>query len=194
VPDRRASSIDPALARRLKVVGLDVDGVLTDGGLYIGTAGAQPVELKRFHIQDGLGIKLLQMAGLAVVFVTARASAATLARARELRVDDVLQDNRKLPAFAALLARRGLEWDACCFVGDDLPDLPLLRRVAWPVAVANAVPEVLAAAHYTTRVPGGAGAVREVAETVLRARGAWDDVVSDYLRKREEARVAAGSR
>ena len=185
--------IDAAVARRIRLVGLDVDGVLTDGGLYIGQAGDHPVELKRFHIQDGLGIKLLQMAGLAVAFVTARASDATRARARELKVDDVILDNRKLPAFADLIARRGFEWDECCFVGDDLPDLPLLRRVGLPIAVANAVPEVLAAAAHVTAAAGGDGAVREVAHALLTARGTWDSTVAQYLHQREEARVPARS-
>jgi len=185
--------IDPALAGRIRLVGLDVDGVLTDGGIYVGKAGDHAVELKRFHIQDGLGIKLLQMAGLAVVFVSARASEATHARARELRVDEVIQDNRKLPAFTALLARRVLTWDDCCFVGDDLPDLPLLRRVGLPVAVANAVPEVRAAARFVTARAGGSGAVREVAEAILRARDAWDTLLTDYLRQRGEADAAVRS-
>ncbi|MGH9260727.1 MAG: KdsC family phosphatase, partial [Acidimicrobiales bacterium] len=137
--------IDAALARRIRLVGLDVDGVLTDGGLYIGMTAQHPVELKRFDIQDGLGIKLLRDAGLAVVLVSARRSEATDLRARELKVDEVVQHNKKLPAFADVLRRRGVAWEDCVFVGDDLPDLPLLRRVGLPIAVANAVPEVAAA-------------------------------------------------
>ncbi len=127
-------------------------------------AGDRPVELKRFDIQDGLGIKMLQMAELAVVFLSARASDATLARARELRVDDVIQDKHKLSAFTAVLARRAVAWDECCYLGDDLPDLPLLRRVGLPVAVANAVPEVRARGAVRDRGPrrirGGARAGR----------------------------------
>ena len=186
--------IDPVLARRIRLVGLDVDGVLTDGGLYIGQAGGQPVELKRFDIQDGLGIKLLQMAGLTVAFVSARTSEATAARARELKVDEVIQSNKKLPAFEQLLARHKLAWEDCCFVGDDLPDLPVLRRVGLPVAVANAVPEVRAAAQVMTRAAGGAGAAREVAELVLRGRGAWDELLDEYFRQRGETGVDAQSR
>src|SRR2546429_6417405 len=120
--------IDAGLARRLKLVGLDVDGVLTDNGIYVGMVGDHPVELKRFHIQDGLGIKLLRDAGLVVVLASARRSEATELRARELKVDEVVQDKRKLPAFEDLLRRRGVSWEDCAFVGDDLPDLPLLRR------------------------------------------------------------------
>src|SRR2546426_10197090 len=104
--------IDASLARRLKLVGLDVDGVLTDNGIYVGMVGDPPVELKRFHIQDGLGIKLLRDAGLVVVLASARRSEATELRARELKVDEVVQDKRKLPAFEDLLRRRGVSSNA----------------------------------------------------------------------------------
>ncbi len=144
--------LDVAVARRLKLVGFDVDGVLTDNGIYIGMVGDHPVEFKRFHIQDGLGVRMLRTAGLAVVWLSGRESAATALRARELEVDEVIQDPtaRKLPAFAALLERRGLRWEDCAFVGDDLADLPLLKRVALPIAVANGVAEVKAAARLVT--------------------------------------------
>lgn len=176
--------LDPTLARRIRLVGLDVDGVLTDGGIYVGQMGDHPVELKRFHIQDGLGIKFLRQAGLVVVFVSARRSDATELRARELKVDEVVQDNHKLPAFTALLERRGVAWDACAFVGDDLPDLPLLRRVGLPMAVANAVPQVKTVARVVTAAGGGQAAVREVAELLLRARGEWDALLERYLQER----------
>jgi len=184
--------IDRALAERIRLVGLDVDGVLTDGGVYVGHAGDQPIELKRFQIQDGLGLRLLAAAGIRIVLVSGRPSEATTARARELHVDEVIQDEgaRKLPAFSAMLERRAIGWADCCFVGDDLPDLPLLRRVGLPVAVANAVPEVRAAARLVTSHPGGSGAVREVAEAILRARDAWDALLTDYLRQRGEADAA----
>jgi len=183
--------LDAALARRLKLVGFDVDGVLTDGGVYIGQAADQPVELKRFHIQDGLGIKLLRQAGLTVVLVSARRSAATDLRARELKVDEVVQDNKKLPAFAALLARRGVAWNESAFVGDDLPDLPLLRRVGLPIAVPNAVAEVKAAVRLVTTAAGGQAAAREVAEIILKARGVWDDLVQQYLLERGDVETPA---
>src|SRR6266700_2331022 len=95
--------------------------------------------------------------------------------ARELKVDELVQDNKKLPAFTALLERRGVAWEETAFVGDDLPDLPLLTRVGLPIAVANAVPEVKAAARVVTTLAGGQGAVREVAELILKARGEWQD-------------------
>ena len=175
--------LDAALARRLKLVGFDVDGVLTDNGLYVGMVGDHPVEFKRFHIQDGLGVRMLRAAGLAVVWVSGRESAATALRARELAVDELIQEPtaRKLPVFEALLARRGLAWHECAFVGDDLADLPVLARVGLPVAVANGVPEVQAAARLVTTVPGGQGAVREVAELILKARGEWQGLITKYF-------------
>jgi 3-deoxy-D-manno-octulosonate 8-phosphate phosphatase (KDO 8-P phosphatase) len=186
--------LNAALARRLKLVGFDVDGVLTDGGIYVGQSADHPVEFKRFHIQDGLGVKFLRQAGLVVVLASARRSEATDLRARELKVDEIVQDNPKLAAFATILARRAVEWDECAFVGDDLPDLPLLARVALPIAVANAVPEVKAAAAIVTRRSGGDGAVREVAETILKARHVWDDLVQQYLQERGDVEAPPSHR
>ena len=185
--------LDATTARRLKLVGLDVDGVLTDNGIYLGTVGDHPVELKRFHIQDGLGVRMLRSAGLAVVWVSGRESAATALRARELEVDELIQDPtaRKLPAFERLLERRQLEWEECAFVGDDLADLPVLARVGLPVAVANAVAEVRSAARVVTTVPGGQGAVREVAELILKARGEWQGLLTKYFVERGD--VAHGA-
>jgi len=175
--------IDASLARRLKLVGLDVDGVLTDNGLYLGLVGDHSVEFKRFHIQDGLGVRMLRTAGLLVIWLSGRESAATVLRARELHVDELIQDPtaRKLPAFEALLARRGLAWEDCAFVGDDLADLPLLSRVGLPIAVANGVAEVKAAARVVTTTAGGQGAVREVAELILKARGDWQGLITKYF-------------
>ena len=176
--------LDQVLARRLRLVGFDVDGVLTDNGIYLGTVGDHPVELKRFHIQDGMGLRMLKQAGLSVVFASARVSTATEQRGRELKIDEVLQDKYKLPAFEAMLARRGIGWEETAFVGDDLPDLPLLQRVALPIAVANAVPEVKAVAGIVTERAGGAGAAREVAELILRTRGEWQELVTKYFVER----------
>ncbi len=181
--------IDAAIARRLKLVGFDVDGVLTDGGVYVGQTADHPVELKRFHIQDGLGVRFLRAAGLVVVFVSGRKSPATTLRARELAVDELVQQDAgfKLAAFEQILQRRGVAWEETAFVGDDIPDLPLLHRVGLPIAVANAAPEAKAAARLVTAAAGGQGAAREVAEAVLKARGAWEPVVQDYLQERGDA-------
>lgn len=178
--------IEPAVARRIKLVGFDVDGTMTDGGLYIGVAGGQPVELKRFDIQDGLGVHLLRSAGLLVAIVTGRAGEAARLRAEELEVDEFTADAaaRKLPAFEEILRRRQVRWEEACFLGDDLPDLPLLKRVALPIAVANACREVKETAQFTTSAAGCRGAVREAAEALLQARGTWTDLIRGYLRER----------
>jgi 3-deoxy-D-manno-octulosonate 8-phosphate phosphatase (KDO 8-P phosphatase) len=180
--------IDAALARRIRLVGFDVDGVLSDGGLYIGRVGDHPVELKRFDSQDGSGAWLLRRAGLVLALCSGRHSDATAIRAREMKIDEVLQDEsgagHKLESFAAMLARRSIAWDDCAFVGDDIADLPLLSRVGLPIAVANAVPEVKAAAALVTERPGGRGVVREVAERLLSLRGVWEDVIHQYLEER----------
>jgi len=175
------------LARRIRLVALDVDGVLTDNGVYIGAleTGAQ-VELKRFDIQDGLGIGLLKRAGIEVVLVSGRYSPATEVRAKELGIEcHQTPGGRKLPAFLELLERHAVTWDEVAFVGDDLADLPILRRVALPVAVSNGVAEVRGVALWTTSRPGGAGAVREFAEALLQARGEWAARVEEYCRDRE---------
>jgi 3-deoxy-D-manno-octulosonate 8-phosphate phosphatase (KDO 8-P phosphatase) len=175
--------IDAGLARRIRLLGLDVDGVLTDNGIFVGPVDGQVVELKRFDIQDGLGLMLMRSAGLPVVWVSGRHSEATTARARELRVEEVLQvpGPRKLEAFGALLERRGIAWDEAAFVGDDLADLQVLRRVGLPMAVANAVAEVKAAAAFVTTAPGGHGAVREAIEALLHARGDWPALLERYF-------------
>lgn len=184
--------IDPTLARRVRMVGLDVDGVLTDGGIYLGAANAPgeavPFELKRYDIQDGLGIQLLRACGLAVAIITGRVSESVAWRARELQIDAVVQDPqaRKLPALRRLADERGMSLDEVAFVGDDLPDLAVLRAVGLPVAVGNAVADVAAACTVRLSARGGHGAVREFAEALLRARGEWDDAVARYVRERAE--------
>ena len=179
--------IDAQTARRVRLLGLDVDGVLTNNAVYLGLADGERVEFKQFDIRDGLGIHLARRAGLAVAWISGRFSEATSLRAAELAIDELVQEDaaRKAPAMAELLARRGVGWDEVAFVGDDLPDLPVMRRVGLPIAVANAVKETREAAAYVTRSPGGAGAVREVVEVLLRMRGQWDDVLQSYLRERE---------
>jgi 3-deoxy-D-manno-octulosonate 8-phosphate phosphatase (KDO 8-P phosphatase) len=178
--------IDRKLARSIRLVGLDVDGVMTDGGIYLGAAGGEPVELKRYEIQDGLGVHLLQRAGLRVAIVTGRVSESVRLRARELDVDDVAQDPnaQKLPAFLAMLDRHGIAPSEAAFVGDDFPDLAILRIVGLPVAVGNAVPEIRATCKLQLSRPGGSGAVRELAELLLKARGEWKRVTEAYVRER----------
>jgi 3-deoxy-D-manno-octulosonate 8-phosphate phosphatase (KDO 8-P phosphatase) len=182
-----AGRIAPDLAARIKLVVLDVDGVLTDGGIYVGAGeSGEPVELKRFDIGDGLGILLLQRAGVRVVAVSGRESAATALRARELGLTwHQAPGGFKLGAVLGVLDEVGCDWADVAILGDDLPDLPALSRAGLPVAVANAVAEVRAVAAWQTRRPGGAGAVREFAEALLRARGAWRELVTAYVGERE---------
>jgi 3-deoxy-D-manno-octulosonate 8-phosphate phosphatase (KDO 8-P phosphatase) len=174
----RPSSLDA----RLKAVRLflcDVDGVLTDGSIFIGGAG----EMKRFHIQDGLGLIFLRRAGFKVGWVSARPSPVTKARARELKIDFLVQQGdylSKTGAVAQLLRRTKLDWDAVCFMGDDVVDLGPMQRAALAVAVANAGREVKAAAHYVTRAAGGHGAVRETVEMILKAQKKWGSIVAGY--------------
>jgi 3-deoxy-D-manno-octulosonate 8-phosphate phosphatase (KDO 8-P phosphatase) len=171
------------------MLALDVDGVLTDNGVQVGVVGGQRVEFKQFDIQDGLGLALLRGLSLQVAWVSARPSDATTLRATELKISEVIQapDGRKVPPMQAMLDRLGIGWDEVAFVGDDLADIPVLRRVGLPIAVANAVAEVKALAHHVTAAPGGRGAVREVVEWLLRARGEYDQALQRYLAAREVA-------
>lgn len=183
-----AEPIEPGLARRIRLVVLDVDGVMTDGGIYLGaTERGEPVEMKRFDIQDGLGIRLLKEAGIEVAIVTGRESHAVRIRAEELEVDEVHQDRTaaKLNTVTALLERRGIGWEEMAFVGDDLPDLPILRRCGLPAVVGNATSDARATAVWAAERHGGRGAVREFAEALLTARGEWATAVERYVAERE---------
>jgi 3-deoxy-D-manno-octulosonate 8-phosphate phosphatase (KDO 8-P phosphatase) len=175
-------------AQAVRLLALDVDGVLTDNGIYLGPIAGNRVELKRFDIQDGLGHTLLRSTDIEVAWVSGRQSDATTLRANELGVRTVLQIDkaRKLPALEKLLRERGLAWSQVAFVGDDLADLPVLRRAGLPIAVANAVDEVKAVAAYVTRTTGGHGAVRDAIEAILRARGEWESAIDRYLTERGE--------
>jgi 3-deoxy-D-manno-octulosonate 8-phosphate phosphatase (KDO 8-P phosphatase) len=178
--------IDPAIAREIRVVGLDVDGVLTDGGIYLGDVDGAPHEFKRYDIQDGLGIYFLRLAGLIPVIVTGRVSMSVDLRARELGIDHVAQDAdaQKLRGLRRILDALGEDLNRVAYIGDDFPDLAILRRVALPVAVGNAVPEIRAVCRVHLARSGGRGAVREFAELLLRARGDWDEVVERYVAER----------
>ncbi|MFL5575384.1 MAG: KdsC family phosphatase [Gemmatimonadaceae bacterium] len=191
----RQVTIDPALARRVRFVGLDVDGVLTDGGIYLGDVEGERMELKRYDIQDGLGIHFLREAGIRVGILTGRVSESVRLRAAELWLEDVSQDAQaqKYPALVAMLERHGIALEEAAFVGDDFPDLAVLRAVGLPVAVGNAVPEIVdeCAVHLTRH--GGRGAVREFAEALLKARGDWESVVERYVRDRSPQPLTAAT-
>lgn len=174
--------LDRDRVRQIRLLGLDVDGVLTDNAVFIGEVAGQRVEFKRFDIQDGLGHVLLAIAGLEVIWVSGRHSAATTLRGEELGVTTVLQvpASAKVPAIEAELSRRGLTWDQFAFVGDDLADLRVFERAGLAIAVANAIPRIKSLAHHVTTAPGGHGAVREVIDLILAARGQSDAVVAAY--------------
>ncbi|MGD8377108.1 MAG: HAD hydrolase family protein [Acidobacteriota bacterium] len=165
-------------ARKIRMVLMDVDGVMTDGTL---TFFGDGTEVKVFHAQDGVGIRLAQRAGLEVGVITGRRSRAVEARCRELDIQEVHQgDWRKLPAFEEILRRRGLGAEEVCFIGDDLVDLPLLRRAGLAITVPGARPEVMAAAHACTDLGGGRGAVRDALEAILKAQGRWEELLGLY--------------
>jgi len=159
---------------------MDVDGVLTDGHIWlISQPDGSATEMKAFSAYDGAGLKLARMAGLRTGLITGRDSAATMRRARELEMEFVYQGSaEKIVAYRKLLQRAGVAESEIAYVGDDLPDLPILDRVGLAIAVANAVPEVKACAHYVTRTSGGSGAVREVVDLLLRAQGKWQNLYS----------------
>ena len=181
-----ASALDGETARSIRLVGIDVDGVLTDGGIYLGAVDGTPLEFKRYDIQDGLGIHFLRKAGIRVAIVTGRVSDSVRLRAAELEIEDVAQDAyaRKLPALNRILERHQIASAETAFIGDDFPDLAVLRAVGLPVAVANAVPEVLRECRLHLNQSGGRGAVREFAELLLKARGEWETLYEAYVTER----------
>ncbi|MEM7417931.1 MAG: HAD hydrolase family protein [Gemmatimonadota bacterium] len=182
-----ANPISPDLAGRVRLVIFDVDGVLTDSGLYVGeTSSGDAVELKRFDIQDGVGMKMLMWGGLQVAIVSGRVSEATAIRAREIGIDECHQepDAHKLRVVERLLDRTGVAWDEVAMIADDIPDLAVLRRVGLKAAVANATEHVAAIADWQATKRGGHGAAREFTDELLRARGDLDAVVERYVEER----------
>src|SRR5262245_2170496 len=164
--------------RRIELILSDVDGVLTDGGIWYDNQG---VELKGVHIRDGLGIHLWKRAGFRFGVLTARTSHIVKVRAGELGIDIVRQGfEDKLPVAQEIARSCGLTPEQVCYIGDDLTDLPVIRFAGLGAAVADAVSEVRAAAAYVTRLPGGRGAVRELIETILQAKGRWEDATQRY--------------
>lgn len=158
-------------AQNIRLLILDVDGVLTDGRLYFGPKGET---LKVFHVRDGHGLKMAQRAGIEVAFVSGRRSDAAYHRAKELGISRFHEGVRdKVAVMEEIMAAMQIEASQVAAVGDDLVDLPHMSRVGLAVAVADAVPEVVAAAHWVTANPGGRGAVREVCDLLLKAQGKW---------------------
>lgn len=172
--------LDPTeRARRVKLVIFDVDGVLTDGGLYVSDAGT---EYKAFNSRDGHGMVMLRDSGVTLAVITGRQSEVVRIRMQSLGVKYIFQGQRdKLPAYEALRDKLALADEEIAYVGDDVVDLPVLCRVGLAIAVANAHPLVLTHAHWTTRADGGRGAAREVCEFVLAAQGKLDELFAGYL-------------
>jgi 3-deoxy-D-manno-octulosonate 8-phosphate phosphatase (KDO 8-P phosphatase) len=164
---------------RVELLLLDVDGVLTDGRIIYGDDGQ---EVKAFHVRDGSGLKLWHLEGLRSAVLTGRTSRVVEVRAAELGVAVVVQGAAdKLAGFVEILRATGVAPEQVAYVGDDLPDLPVLGRCGLAVAVADACAEVRNHAHYVTRAGGGRGAVREAVEMILRCMGRWQQIVNRYL-------------
>ncbi|MBM4314318.1 MAG: HAD-IIIA family hydrolase [Deltaproteobacteria bacterium] len=164
--------------RRIKLLILDVDGVMTDGRIIIDDAG---LESKQFDVRDGHGLKMVMRYGIDVVLLTGRKSRVVDHRAADLGITEVHQGIwKKREVFDDILKRRNLAAEETAYIGDDVVDVPLLRRVGFGVAVADACPEAIRAAVYVTVHSGGRGAVREVCEMILRAQGRWGEVIAWY--------------
>lgn len=167
-------------AKNVKLLILDVDGVLTDGRIVIDDRG---IETKCFDVRDGHGIKLLKRANIEVVIITGRKSEVVTHRARELGIDSVYQNiHDKLEVYQAILDEKGLKDEEVGFVGDELVDLPLLKRVGFSAVVADSIEELKPYADYVSRNRGGRGGVREISELILKAQGKWSEVMERYLR------------
>ena len=166
-------------ARRVTFLLLDCDGVMTDGGIFLLPDGG---EIKRFDVQDGHGIVLWRRAGHAAGVLTGRGSRALELRVEQLGIEFLVQRSLdKRASFDELVERAGIAPDAIAYMGDDVVDVPLMRRVALAVAPPNAVPEAIEAAHAVTEREGGRGAVRETVDFLLRAQGRWDGLMARYL-------------
>lgn len=172
----------------IRLLALDVDGVLTDGAItWSASSSGETWETKSFNARDGLAHSVAACAGLSVAWVTGRASAIVTWRAGELGVSELHQGTRsKRRVVEAVRLRRGLTLEQVAFLGDDLNDLPAFDAVGLRIAVADGAPELIAAADWVTERPGGAGAVREVIETVLRAQDRWETAVRVFLARLEE--------
>jgi 3-deoxy-D-manno-octulosonate 8-phosphate phosphatase (KDO 8-P phosphatase) len=172
--------ISASLNKKLKATKLflcDVDGVLTDGAVYMGDG----VETKRFNIRDGLGMKFLQLHGIKVGWVSRRPSRATKARAEDLKIDFLVQhDGGKIEGVEGILRQTGRDWREVCYVGDDVVDIGVLNRVGLAVVVGDGTADTKKFADYVTKAHGGNGAIREIVEMILKAQNKWKQVISDY--------------
>jgi 3-deoxy-D-manno-octulosonate 8-phosphate phosphatase (KDO 8-P phosphatase) len=174
--------ISPALKKRaaqIKVFLMDVDGTMTDGGvLLLSQPDGSALEIKKFDAHDGQGLTLAHTAGIRTGCITGRESPALLRRAHEMKMDYIyMKIPLKMPAYEEILAKAGVKDAEVAFVGDDLPDIPILKRVGLAVAVGDAVADVKKIAHYTTKALAGKGAIREAIELILKSKGIWDELI-----------------
>jgi 3-deoxy-D-manno-octulosonate 8-phosphate phosphatase (KDO 8-P phosphatase) len=178
----RSPKISPALKKRaaqIKVLLMDVDGTMTDGGVTLlsqpdGTA----LEIKTFDAHDGQGLTLVHTAGVRTGCITGRESPSLRRRANEMKMEFIyMKQPTKIPAYEEILRKAGVPDSAVAYVGDDLPDLPVMRRVGLAVAVGDAVPEVKEAAHFVTKSAAGRGAIRDAVELILKSKGIWDEMI-----------------
>jgi 3-deoxy-D-manno-octulosonate 8-phosphate phosphatase (KDO 8-P phosphatase) len=167
------------ISKKIKLFVLDVDGVLTEGNIIYDNFGD---ELKCFDVHDGLGMYLLNKAGIKSVIITARNSRIVKRRARDMRVSAVYSGHDKLKIYKKVLKKFKVKDEEVCFMGDELLDFPVLKRAGLAVAPPNAIEEVKNIAHCVTRKHGGKGAVREIIEMILKSQGLWDKVISGYMR------------
>jgi len=164
--------------RAIRLILSDVDGVLTDGGIVYDNQG---IETKRFHVRDGMGVRLWQKAGYRFGLITHRSSQIVKMRAAELGIEIIRQGiDDKLTAMRGILGELHLAPAQVCYIGDDLPDLPAVRAAGLSVAVADACAELRQSVHYVATLPGGGGAVRETVELILKAQGRWEDLIQAY--------------
>lgn len=177
--NQRVSAALRKRAARIQVLLMDVDGTMTDGGVTLLSQTDQiAVEIKTFDAHDGQGLTLAHTAGLRTGCITGRQSSALLRRAREMNMEFIyMKQPLKMPAYEEIVQKAGVPESAVAYVGDDLPDLPVMRRAGLAVAVGNAVPEVKKASHYTTRAVAGRGAIREVVELILKSKGIWESMI-----------------
>ena len=166
-------------AKQIKVVLMDVDGTITDGGVtLLSQPDGSALELKTFDAHDGQGMTLARTAGLRTGVITGRESAALRRRAREMGIEFVYEKQpHKIAAFEDVLKKAGVTESEVAFLGDDLPDIPVMQRAGLAVAVGDATPEVKRAAHFTTKAVGGKGAARELIEVILKSKGIWEEMV-----------------
>ena len=174
--------ISPAVkkrATRIKLLLMDVDGTMTDGSVtLLSQTDGSALEIKTFDAHDGQGLTLAQTAGLRTGCITGRESAALRRRAHEMKMEFIyMKQPLKMPAYEEILREAGLSDSAVAYIGDDLPDIPLMRRAGLAIAVGDAVPEVKEAAHYTTKALAGRGAIREAVELILKSKGIWKEMI-----------------